>query len=132
MTTIMMIHCYYCHHTYNIRVEGTSRKRGFHTDPLVPKMSEPRLKGSLVAVWEATRDQRSGPSGLGRQLGDGRVFSRGCPGQPRLKAHPYKRQSNSLHLAIWCHFYSQYSQGVVGLLLVPLMHTRCSMKCPRA
>ena len=70
----------------NERARGsTSRKRGFQTPPLVAEIFEPRLKGSLVAVREATRDRRSGPSGLGRQLADGRGFSRGWPGQPRLK-----------------------------------------------
>ena len=63
----------------------TSRKRGFHTPPLVPKIIEPRQKGSLVAVREETRDQLSGPSALGRQLADGRGFSPGWPGQPGLK-----------------------------------------------
>ena len=62
-----------------------SRKRGFHTPPLVPKIIEPRPKGSLVAVREETRDQLSGPSALGRQLADGRGFSPGWPGQPGLK-----------------------------------------------
>ena len=65
--------------------EDTSRKRGFHTPPLVPKIIEPRQKGSLVVVREETRDQLSGPSALGRQLADGRGFSPGWPGQPGLK-----------------------------------------------
>src|SRR3954469_23794181 len=63
----------------------TGRKRGFHTPPLVPKRTEPRPKGSLVAVREKTRDPLSGPSALDRQLADGRGFSPGWPGQPGLK-----------------------------------------------
>ena len=47
----------------------TSRKRGFHTPPLVPKIIEPRLKGSLVAVREEARDQLSGPSARWRTGG---------------------------------------------------------------
>jgi hypothetical protein len=35
---------------------STSRKRGFRSPPLVPEIFEPRLKGALVAVREATRD----------------------------------------------------------------------------
>ncbi|KAF6998071.1 hypothetical protein CFC21_014228 [Triticum aestivum] len=77
----------------------TSRKRGFHTPALVPKIIEPRPKGSLVVVREKTRDQLSGPSALGRQLADGRggtkgpqagpkAFSRGWPDQPGLKVSP--------------------------------------------
>jgi hypothetical protein len=29
---------------------GTSRKKGFHSPPLVPKLFGPRLKGALVPV----------------------------------------------------------------------------------
>ena len=102
---------------------------------------------SLVAVRQTNRDQRPGPRALGGQLVHVRGFSRGWPGQPRLKvpeglqsrlARPAATKAPPLyipvqhaHLAIWCHFSSQASQGGVGLLLVPLMHTRCLMKCPK-
>ena len=87
---------------------------------------------SLVAVRQANRDQRPGPRAHGGQLVHVGGFSRGWPGQPGLKPPPYIYPSSSQHLAIWSHSLHKLHKWVLGLLLVPLMHIRCLMKCPKS
>ena len=79
----------FSYHPINHMYYHTSRKRGFRPAPLVAKLQEPRLMKSLVAVRQMNRDQMPGPRALAG-------FSRGWPGQPRIKLLPYIYQFSTL------------------------------------